>query len=153
MKGHIVESWYDPADDFIDINGNSVHIPATTHVYKETKYGTFYGEVKVAPEDEDIANSWDGFRFAEMKCDIQAYQTKARIMKERAKGITHALKVILDGNPNLRFNPIMDKFFRQEIIAWKNYYEAKKQYEIIRDSYSGFCDIVTEQRRKFRNKK
>lgn len=153
MKGNIIEAWYDEPDEWIDIDGNIVSYPGETHLYKETKYGTFYGHVKVSEKDKDIANSWDGYRFAEMKCDIQAYKAKANIMKERANGITHALKVVLNGNPDLANDPAIDKLLRQEIVAWKNYYRAKEQYEVMRDSYSGFCDVVIKQRREFRNKK
>jgi len=87
-----------------------------------------------------------------MKCDIQAYKAKSKVMKERAKGITHALRVVITGNPDFANDLIMDKLYNQEIVAWKNYYRAKKQYKTLRDSYSGYCDQIVRQRREFRNK-
>lgn len=151
MKGKILDAWYNEPEDFTSVDGEIIHSLATAHLYKETKYGVFFGEATAALEDEDIANQWDGFRFAEMKCDIQAYKAKAKIMKERAKGITHALKVVAIGNPDLVNSLAMDKLYRQEMLAWKNYYRAKKQYETLRDSYSGYCEHIINQRRKLRN--
>lgn len=158
MKGNIIEAWYDAPDEWIDIDGNTVSYPGETHLYKETKYGTFYGHVKVSEKDKDIANSWDGYRFAEMKCDIQAYKAKANIMKERALGIQHACNIVAralvdQSNDNFMDDAVYQKFERQRQVAWSNYYKAKEQYEVMRDSYSGFCDVVIKQRREFRNKK
>jgi hypothetical protein len=151
MKGKILDAWYNEPEDFTSVDGETIHSLATAHLYKETKYGVFFGEATAALEDEDIANQWDGFRFAETKCDIQAYKAKAKVMKERAKGITHALKVVVIGNPDLANDPVINKLYRQEMLAWKNYYRAKKQYETLRDSYSGYCEHIINQRRKLRN--
>ena len=157
MHGTIIENWYDKVDDFETAEGESIHFPSTAHVYKETKYGLFYGEVQAAPADEDIANQWDGYRFAELKCDIQAYKAKAKVMKERALGIEHACNVVAralvdQGNDNFMDDAVYQKFERQRQVAWSNYYKAKELYEIMRDSYSGFCSQVIKQRREIRNK-
>lgn len=150
MRGTILEAWYEPADDFEGIDGKKIHTPPTARVYKETKYGTFYGEARAAECDEDIANSWDGFHFAEIKCDIQAHKQKMKIMKERAQGISHALRVVLSGNSDLVDDPVINKMYRQETDAWKNYYKAKDDYEILRDSYKSLCQHIIAQRRKIR---
>lgn len=70
---------------------NYNEITGISTVCKQTKYGTFTKTVKVAEEDKDIANRYDGCYFAELKCDIAAYKRKAQNMKERAKGAEHLL--------------------------------------------------------------
>lgn len=142
MKGKILDAWYEETDD--ELNESCI--------CKETKYGTFTGYARPAEQDKDIANSWDGFRFAETKCDIQAYKARAKVMKERANGISHALRVVLTGNPQYAAAPAIEKLIKQEAVAWKNYRQAKEQYEIMRDSYSGFCEQIIKQRRKIRDK-
>ncbi len=152
MRGHIIENWYDAGEDFVDSNGQPQHLPSTAHIYKETKYGVFYGEAQAAPEDEDIANSWDGYRFAEMKCDIQAYKAKAKVMRERALGLQHACNVIAQANKGNIYNEIYMKFERQLQVAWNNYYRAQEQYETLKNMYYDYCNQIIRQRREFRNR-
>lgn len=149
MRGNIIDSWYEYTEN---------DIPITTCVLKETKYGTFCGTVNLTPDDEDIANVWDGYRFAEMKCDIQAYKEKANRMLQRAIGIEHAYTVILKSYDNLSgydfldVQPFLNKLEKQVDVAFKEANKAKEQYELMRDSYSGFCDHVIKQRREIRTR-
>ena len=147
MRGTIIDAWYEEIEDDI----------TESCICKETKYGTFTSYARPTETDKDIANSWDGFRFAETKCDIQAYKTKAKMMRERAKGIKHACDVVSRAlsvqNKNFTKDETYQKFYKQYKVAMKDYYKAKEQYEIMRDSYSGFCEQIIKQRRKIRNEK
>lgn len=155
MKGKILDAWYTEPEDVISADGKTVHSLATAHVYKETKYGVFFGEATAALEDEDIANQWDGYRFAEMKCDIQAYKAKAKVMKERALGVRHAYDVIVNSFKDDDFNlesEVLYKLNRQVQIAWRDYEKALHHYKIFKEMYPDYCDQIVRQRREFRNK-
>ena len=64
MKGRILESEYNPGYN--------------SWILKQTKYGTFSGEVFLQEEDEDIDNSFDGCRIAEFDANLKAYKEKAK---------------------------------------------------------------------------
>lgn len=142
MKGTILYAEYD--------EGTGVSI-----VTKQTKYGTFTRSVRVHPDDEDIANQYDGCYFAEMKCDIAAYQARAKFMKERAKGITHAFNVlsyaVTQSNPYL--NDMAHEWYllaHQADIAWRDAEQAYDTYEILKDSYKALIETTLRQRREMR---
>lgn len=142
MKGTILCAEYD--------EGTGVSI-----VTKQTKYGTFTRSVRVHPDDEDIANQYDGCYFAEMKCDIAAYQARAKFMKERAKGITHAFNVLsyatAQSNPYL--NDMAHEWYllaHQADIAWRDAEQAYDTYEILKDSYKALIETTLRQRREMR---
>ena len=59
-----------------------------------TRWGTFTRSVSVADEDKDIANRWDGRKFAYYKCEIAKLKAKGRALIERSRGISHAANVI-----------------------------------------------------------
>lgn len=59
-----------------------------------TKYGVFTETTKVHEEDTDIANRWDGIRFAWYKCLIDKMRAKAKMYETRADGIRYALGVL-----------------------------------------------------------
>lgn len=159
MRGTILESQFEEGKNYYNLGSEEAHYrPSTSYVRKETKYGTFYGKAQAASDDEDIANQWDGCRFAEMKCDIKAYKAKMKLMEQRALGVQHAFTVITQsfiaqGDNDFYDNPVYLKLERQRQVAWDNYYRAKDQYELMKDSYSGFCAHIIKQRRKFRNEK
>lgn len=127
-------------------------------VTKATKYGTFTRSVKVHTEDQDIANQYDGCLFAEMKCDIAAYQEKAKFMRERAKGITHAFKVLSFADAqsmNFKLDDMKDEWYalaHQADIAWKNAEDCQETYEILRDSFKAFIATTLRTRREMRDR-
>lgn len=137
MRGQIVNSSWD--------EGTGVAV-----VTKATPYGTYTEAAKVAAEDRDIMTSWDGFHFAEMKCDIRAMHEKAKRMRQRAIGIENALKT-LDNIPD------MDAFTLNmlERQVWAAYKEAdrhKENYEEARGAYQTYTDILLKRRRELRDK-
>ncbi len=145
MKGTILYAEYD--------EGTGVSI-----VTKATKYGTFTRSVRVHPDDEDIMNRYDGCLFAEMKCDIAAYQEKAKFMRERAKGITHAFKVLSFADAqaaDFKIDEMKEEWYalaHQADIAWKIAEDAQETYEILRDSFKAFVETTLRTRREMRDK-
>ena len=141
MKGTILYAEYD--------EGTGVSV-----VTKQTKYGTFTRSVRVHQQDEDIANQYDGCYFAELKCDIAAYQERAKFMRERAKGITHAFNVL--SHADAQSNPYMDEIApewyllaHQADLAWR---DAEQAFE--KDNINVFTDIYIKIPKKSdKNKK
>ena len=142
MKGTILYAEYD--------EGTGVSV-----VTKQTKYGTFTRSVRVHPQDEDIANQYDGCYFAELKCDIAAYKERAKFMRERAKGVTHAFNVL--SYADVQANPYLDEMApewyllaNQADIAWHNAEQAYETYKILKDSYMALIETTLRQRREMR---
>lgn len=144
MKGTILYAEYD--------EGTGVSV-----VTKQTKYGTFTRSVRVHEYDADIANQYDGCYFAELKCDIAAYQERAKFMRERAKGITHAFNVL--SHADAQANPYMDEIApewyllaHQADLAWRNAEQAFETYKILKESYSALIETTLRQRREMRDR-
>lgn len=137
MKGKILES------DYVEETGWS-------SVQKATPYGTFWGDVFVHPEDQDIANAWDGMRFAEMKCDIQAAKEKAKYMRQRAIGVKIALQNLDAAGVN---DPqTLDNLERQVWAFEREANKYKEIYEEMRDAYPTFTQMILDRRRELREK-
>lgn len=140
MRGRIVNS------EYLEDNGYTI-------IEKATPYGTFIGEVKVHPEDRDIATAWDGAHFAEMKCDIAAMNEKAKMMRQRAIGAENALKTLDNINLEDRFDAYTLDMLDKQVQAM--YREADKYraiYEEMRDSYKAYTEYSLNRRRKLREK-
>lgn len=116
-------------------------------VCKQTKYGTFTKSVKVAEEDKDIANRFDGCYFAELKCDIAAYKRKAQNMRERAKGAEHLLWTYTQGKPEKD-----SKIYALVIDAWKRADRARETYKLLQNSYYALIENTLRQRREMRER-
>ncbi len=142
MKGTIIFSCYDSS------TGVSV-------VKKATKYGEFIGRAVVNEEDYDVANRWDGCRFAEYKCDMQAQKRKANLLYARYEGIQNAYNNIYDSLNDLSTTSVfaeyaMDLFYRQADHAYHQYEEAIDKYYAMKDGYKDFCTRTIAGRRKLR---
>ena len=127
-------------------------------VTKHTKYGTFTKSVRVHSDDFDIANPYDGCHFAELKCDIAAYKERAKMMRERAKGIVHAYNVAVQADLQAGFlsqESIENSYWliaRQADIAQHNADQAYETYKILKDSYTALVDTTLRQRREIRKR-
>ncbi len=144
MKGTILYAEYD--------EGTGI-----SKVIKQTKYGTFTRSVRVHPDDKDVANRYDGCYFAELKCDIAAYQERAKFMRERAKGITHAFKVLSYADAQAadwmdEMNPEWYRLAHQADVAWKQAEDAADTYHILKDAYYALIEQTLRQRRELREK-
>lgn len=143
MKGTILYAEYD--------EGTGVSV-----VTKSTKYGTFTRSVRVHPDDEDIANQYDGCLFAEMKCDIAAYKEKAKFLYQRALGVRHAINVLYQADKQSEYitldSNIIDLLQRQEENAFKLADNAHETYTILRDSYKALIENNLRTRREIRTR-
>ena len=123
-------------------------------VCKQTKYGTYTKSVKVADEDQDIANQYSGCRFAEMKCDIAAYKRRAQNMEERVKGAQHLVNIFNNMNYDIYYNDEAESDILNDLIyiLQKDADTARETYEILRDSYYAFVENEIRERRRIREK-
>lgn len=122
-------------------------VTGVSTVCKQTKYGTFTKSVRVAEEDKDIANRFDGCYFAELKCDIAAYKRRAQNMEERAKGAEHLA--------NIFFGDTLKDDYKVKKLAdniKKDAIKAKKTYELLKSSYSALVENTIRQRREMRDR-
>ena len=135
MRGKIIESDYHPGCD--------------SWILKQTKYGMFSGRAELHPDDEDIDNSFDGCRIAEFRADLQAYQEKAKWMRQRAIGARILFEtnkeLILDANIEDELEKTVN-MLEQQADAAREYYERMKSYEPI------FIKNILNQRREIRHK-
>lgn len=116
-------------------------------VCKQTKYGTFTKSVRVAEEDKDIANRFDGCYFAELKCDIAAYKRRAQNMEERAKGAEHLA--------NIFFGDTLKDDYKVKKLAdniKKDAIKARETYRLLKSSYSALVENTIRQRREMRDR-
>ena len=133
--------------------GPKTHIPIY-HVIKSSKYGVFHGTVTPCSQDYDNINDWDGYRFAERKCDIEIIHAKAKILKERACGILNVYKTLktkYEASKNYEGLVVIEDLYYQYEIAQKEYKKAYEQYEYMRDSFSDYTTRMIERRKELNN--
>jgi hypothetical protein len=141
----ILDSWktYDKND-----------IP-TYHIIKSSKYGTFKSTVTPCEQDYANINDWDGYRFAERKCDIQIMHAKAKKMKERAQGILDAYKALhtkYKARREYLLTPALADLYYQYEIAQREYEKVYKQYVYMKDSFSEYTSRMIERREQLNKK-
>ena len=142
MKGRIIAASYDPATGI-------------STVTKATKYGEFTASTKVADDDKDVANRWDGPRFAEFKCDLKAMKRKANILYQRYEGVQNAYNNLYDtmaaaARGDINVDYIMYLFSRQADHAYHQYEEAQEAYDRMCDYYDYYCSSTLEARKEVR---
>lgn len=139
MRGKVLDSYYD-------------EYTGVSFVTKHTKYGTFTAEAYCHPKDRDIQNEWDGCRFAEAKCDIEALREKIKMMRQRLIGMDQILD-ILDREENV------DKIYcslYKDVLDLRNSVHGQievdiERYETLKNNYNKFADTVLANRHKFRS--
>lgn len=118
---------------------------------KSNKYGIFSAEAHVHPEDRGIENRWDGLRFCEYKIDIKTAKAKARILRERANGLKHAVASIVPPEPDEE-DYTWDKLLIQYTDAVMRAGEAETVYEHMKKNYYSFVDGTLAERKRLRSK-
>lgn len=111
-----------------------------------TKWGVFENQVHVKEEDKDIANQWDGIKFAEYLCMIDKFKAKGRFFQERANGIKHVLNISKDNTDNTFMLERQYTLMMKESAA---YYAMARKYK---ENYPEFVKKVLTERRKIREK-
>lgn len=135
-------------DSWKEYNENNIPV---YHVIKTNKYGTFEGIVVPCEQDYENINDWDGYRFAERKCDIKIAHAKARILKERAQGILNiykTLKTKYEASKNYEGLVVIEDIYYQYKLAQKEYQKIYTQYKYMRDSFSDYTSRMIERRKQ-----
>ena len=144
----ILDSWKDK----IVIDETKVPV---YYVTKSSKYGIFTCSVKPCPQDYSSINDWDGYRFAERKCDIEIAHAKAKVLKERAHGILNihkALHTKYKATKQYEFGVVLDDIYYQYKLAQKEYEKAYAQYKYMEDSFPDYTSRMIERRKQLNKK-
>ncbi len=133
----ITDSWYSPS------TGEAV-------VVKGNKWGTFICSVHPCESDFDIANRWDGWKFADAKCDIATAKVRAQAMRERFNGARHMYDAMyMSGKLP---DDVERAMYRQVVVAEEQYEEANERYKRLKSQYSKYTDLNLSTRRIIRAK-
>ena len=127
---------------------DSAWLPASkiAIVHKQTKYGEFRSHAIPAEEDFEVATEWDGYKFAEYKCDVQYMNERAKRFYERYLGIRSAYNNLCQDND--KNDPILLKLERQVKLAKRDAAIAREECESMREYYDYYCDHVIDERKK-----
>ena len=125
------------------------------HIIKSSKYGVFEESVTPCQQDYSNINDWDGYRFAERKCDIKIAHTKAKILRERARGILNVHKTLhtkYKVTKQYEFGIVLDDIYYQYELAQKEYEKAYNQYKYMKDSFPDYTSRMIERRKQLNEK-
>lgn len=132
----------------------SVKIPVY-HVIKSSKYGVFHGSVIPCLQDYENINDWDGYKFAERKCDINIIHAKAKILKERARGILNVHKTLYTkykDTKNYEQTSFLEDLYYQYEVAQKEYEQTYLQYKYMKEGFSDYTTRMINRRKELNNK-
>lgn len=141
----IIDAWYNEED-------------GVSSVTLGTHWGVFTNTVKVDKEDEDVANRWDGCKFAHYLCVIDKLVSKGHAFIERANGINHATTVIAramydKGVSRIKnqkeFNKVLGMMRDQAYYAERDGRKYLQIAEDMRQKYPEFVEEVLNTRRHF----
>ena len=124
-------------------------------VKKSSKYGIFTNTVTPCPQDYGNVNDWDGYRFAERKCDIDIAHARAKVLKERAQGILNVHKTLYTkykAIEDYEKSIFLDDLYYQYKLAQKEYEIAYAQYKYMRDSFSEYTTRMINRRKEINKK-
>lgn len=136
VRGQVLASYWNP----------ELH---SAIVVKKTPYGNYTGISIAEEEDADITNEWDGYRFAECKCDMKYLKERSKRMYERYLGIKMAYNNLSQTEPtSAGAAEMLDKLKRQMHIAKRDAEQARQEYEHRKETYVSFTDAVLAERRR-----
>jgi len=125
------------------------------YVTKSSKYGIFTCSVKPCVQDYSNISDWDGYRFAERKCDIEIAHTKAKVLKERAQGILNSYKTLktkYEASKNYEGLIVIEDLYYQYELAQKEYKKVYAQYKYMKDSFPDYTSRMIERRKQLNKK-
>jgi hypothetical protein len=139
MSGKVIYSHY---DEF-----------GSSFVEKAYPTGSVYAALVVPDEeDEDIANRWDGIRFAECKCDIQYAKERYKNAYQRYLGALHMYNTI-SRMPKYKYDAyLLEDLERQVKIAKRDAADLKDLYLNLKSYYPHYIEQVLGHRRIIRQK-
>ena len=126
-------------------------------VQLSTKWGTFTREVLVEEEDKDIANRWDGCRFAHYLCVADKLAAKGRAFIERANGINAAANVLAsqlpkDVVPNKNRTKCIGTLRDQAYYAERDGHKYIDKARQMRENYIDYVNKTLTERRSYLKK-
>ena len=138
MRGKILASFYDSESGYSEVT-------------KHTKYGTFTDIAYCHEVDRDIMNEWDGCRFAEFKCDIQALHEKIKMMKQRVIGMDQLIDLL--DRPEVAEQ--IGYGLYKDVVDLRNSVQGQidvdlDKYEAMIANYQENTERILQSRRKFR---
>lgn len=131
-----------------------VHVPVYG-VTKSSKYGVFTNTVIPCPQDYQYINDWDGYKFAERKCDIDIAHEKAKKLKERALGILSVHKTLYTkykAKKDYEQALFLADLYYQYEVAQKEYEQAYAQYKYMKEDFSDYTTRMINRRKELNNK-
>lgn len=144
----IIDAWYDE-----DSGVSSVTLG--------TNWGVFSHAVHLEEEDTDVANRWDGCKFAHYLCMIDKLNSKGHAFIERSNGINHAATVVAramyaDGVPRIKnnkeFNKVLGMLRDQAYYAERDGRKYLDMAAKMKENYPKFIEETLEARRNFGKK-
>lgn len=138
MRGKILASFYDSESGYSEVT-------------KHTRYGTFTDIAYCHEDDRDIMNEWDGCRFAEFKCDIQALHEKIKMMKQRVIGMDQLIDLL--DRPEVAEQ--IGYGLYKDVVDLRNSVQGQidvdlDKYEAMIANYQENTERILQSRRKFR---
>lgn len=136
-----------------DYNG----VTGVSTVQLATSWGTFTHTVKVDKDDVDIANRFDGCRFAHYLCVADKLEAKGKAFLERSNGMNVAANVLASQLPE-DVTPSKIRLKCIGTIRDQAYYAERdgrmyiEQARKMRDNYLEYVETTLNTRRKIRNK-
>ena len=125
------------------------------HIIKSSKYGVFEESVTPCQQDYSDINDWDGYRFAERKCDIDIAHAKAKILRERARGILNVHKTLYTkykATKQYDMAPALADIYYQYELAQQEYEKAYSQYKYMKNSFPEYTSRMIERRKQLNKK-
>ena len=133
---------------------HGAHVPVYG-VTKSSKYGVFTNTVIPCPQDYQNINDWDGYKFAERKCDIDIAHAKAKKLRERISGIESLYLTLFNKykqtNNEAGFEFLKDVEHQMQ-IAKKEYEQVYAQYKYMKDDFSDYTTRMINRRKELNEK-
>lgn len=144
MKGKIIDSYYSEKAGF-------------TKIVKATKYGTFEYIAKCEKEDKPFQNEWDGYKFCEYQCDIQALREKIKWMNQRLLGMKQLFYTFIEAAEVDEDGEFVDMSAYKAISDFIKSIEGqieidKSHLEKMEEFYLTYVNNTIEERQEFRKK-
>lgn len=123
-------------------------LTGVSYLRKQSPVGIFSGIAVLENEDKDIANQWDGLRFAEYKTDLKILKAEIKREKQKNLGVEHAYKCLCQSFSEV--DPVMKKLQRYYKRNLKAIQEKEELYKYLQQNYKAYTDSVIKQRRDLR---
>lgn len=132
-------------------------VSGRSHMVANSNYGLLEAYCSPHPQDKDIINEWDAYRFCERKIEIEFMKHKTREHRYKYEGMSNLTMTIC---MNETFGQKADQggwwdclqhAFIQEEVALRNWQKSRERYRSMKNNYRQWCDAWLDERRRQRN--